>query len=65
MDPNRERKDAASEVGGKVLKRLKVAGIELSEYENIVASDVIDPADLTVSWEDVGGLDKTIEALKV
>ena len=65
MDPNRERKDAAEEMGNKVMKRLKVAGLELSEYENIVAADVIDPADLTVTWDDVGGLDKTIEALQV
>eukprot|EP00038_Savillea_parva_P013317 m.210164 g.210164 ORF g.210164 m.210164 type:complete len:369 (+) comp24890_c0_seq1:115-1221(+) len=64
MDPNRERKDAAEEMGNKVMKRLKVAGLELSEYENIVAADVIDPADLTVTWDDVGGLDKTIEALQ-
>lgn len=65
MDPNRGKKDAAQELGSKLMKRLEIAGVELSEYENMVAADVIDPADLKVSWADVGGLDKTIESLKV
>ena len=64
MDPSRERKDAAEQQGNKVLKRLALSGIELTEYENIVASDVIDAADLKTSWEDVGGLDVTIQTLQ-
>ena len=49
----------------KVLKRLEAKNIELTEYENIVAADVADPADLSTVWEDVGGLDTTIQTLKV
>mmetsp|Transcript_3390 Transcript_3390/g.8392 ORF Transcript_3390/g.8392 Transcript_3390/m.8392 type:complete len:362 (+) Transcript_3390:188-1273(+) len=64
MDPNRDKKDAASALGSKVLKRLQMAQVELGEYENMVAADVIDPADLSVSWDDIGGLDKTILALQ-
>eukprot|EP00040_Diaphanoeca_grandis_P012748 m.64537 g.64537 ORF g.64537 m.64537 type:complete len:357 (+) comp23443_c0_seq1:162-1232(+) len=64
FDPNKDRKDAAAAASSKLLQRLKDRNIELTDYEGMVAADVIDPADLTTTWESVGGLDKTIAVLQ-
>ena len=37
----------------------------LNEYENLVAADVVDPEDLRVGFDDVGGLDRTVQMLRV
>ena len=56
MEPNREKKDAAAARSGKVLARLARAEVELNEHEQLVCSDVVDPADLVTTFADVGGL---------
>ena len=46
------------------MQRLQRQHVELTEYEAVVAADVADPEDLTVSWADVGGLTQTVDVLK-
>ncbi|KAL9625723.1 MAG: hypothetical protein Q9160_000043 [Pyrenula sp. 1 TL-2023] len=38
--------------------------LELTQYESAVATDLISPDDIPVSFEDIGGLDDIIEELK-
>ncbi len=38
---------------------------QLSEYESMIAVNIVDPSELHVGWKDIGGLDSTIEVLKV
>jgi len=38
--------------------------LELSQYEQAIAMDVVAPEDIPVSFEDIGGLDDIIEELK-
>jgi len=37
--------------------RRKVSSLELNSYEAAIAEDVIDPADISTSFRDVGGID--------
>eukprot|EP00050_Salpingoeca_kvevrii_P022178 m.122395 g.122395 ORF g.122395 m.122395 type:complete len:447 (+) comp9626_c0_seq3:995-2335(+) len=63
-DPQSSRKAEGAVAGKRLMDRLARKGVKLSEYENMIACDVVDPADLTVGWEGVGGLEKTIATLK-
>ncbi|OAA68519.1 ATPase family aaa domain containing protein [Niveomyces insectorum RCEF 264] len=38
--------------------------MELNEYENIIALEVVPPEDIAVGFDDIGGLDDIIEELK-
>ena len=67
MDPAAGKKEKSAVLAAKLLERINKPGlakIELSEYENIIAADVVDPSDIKVGWGDIGGLDDTIELLK-
>lgn len=50
--------------GNKLLRRLG-KDVVLTEYETMVASDVVDPEDISVSWKDVGGLSSVVDTLQV
>ena len=38
--------------------------LQLSEYELCIASNLIDPASMSVTWQDIGGLDGTVQEIK-
>lgn len=42
----------------------RISDIELNEYESQVALDVVAPQDISVGFNDIGGLDDIIEELK-
>jgi SpoVK/Ycf46/Vps4 family AAA+-type ATPase len=63
LDPNRGRKKEALALSEALLKRLGKKA-QLSEYEQMVAVDVVDPDQVDVSWETVGGMADTIAKLK-
>lgn len=39
--------------------------LQLSEYELTVATDIVDPLTLPISWKDIGGLREVIDEIKV
>ena len=63
MDPSHKRSQEAKLAATKALRRLKASNVKLSEHETIIAADVADPSDLAETFDDVGGLDKTIQML--
>jgi len=42
----------------------KLRGQEFSDYELMIASHLVVPADITVSWADIAGLDSVIQELR-
>eukprot|EP00052_Salpingoeca_macrocollata_P008257 m.65596 g.65596 ORF g.65596 m.65596 type:complete len:354 (-) comp16503_c0_seq1:164-1225(-) len=63
LDPQWKKKEEASEKSKKVLLRLG-KDVKLDEYESVIAADVVDPDAIAEGWEDIGGLDNIVAALK-
>ncbi|XP_067673292.1 outer mitochondrial transmembrane helix translocase-like [Haliotis asinina] len=65
MDPTRKDKKEAQDRAQKMLKRLGVENVQkLSEYELCIASNLVDPLSIDISWEDIGGLDNLVKDIK-
>jgi hypothetical protein len=64
-DPTYQQKQKAQTKAKDMMSRLGISkSIQLNEYEIMIASHLVDPNHLKVSWADVAGLDDTIEQLK-
>ena len=64
LDPTRPD---AREVGRKkkeIERRLGRKDVETNQYEDVIALDVINPDHIEVTFDDIGGLEKTKEALQ-
>ncbi|KIJ54509.1 hypothetical protein M422DRAFT_200318 [Sphaerobolus stellatus SS14] len=59
-----EEKKKAKAKSGTVMKRLGRDKIQLNEYEQIIAAEVIHPDDITVKFSDIGGLESIISSLR-
>ena len=46
------------------MKSIGVQGTKLSEYELCIASNLVDPLSMVVSWNDIGGLEDCIEEIQ-
>ncbi|KAL5632689.1 hypothetical protein ACGC1H_005591 [Rhizoctonia solani] len=64
LDPQQEKRKVAKAKSAKVLDRLGVKELELTEYEEIIAAEVIHPSDIITGFEDIGGLDPIISSLR-
>lgn len=64
MDPTKKNRLAAQKQAQKLLKKIGIEGVKLSEYELTVAADIVDPLILPITWKDIGGLRETIEEIK-
>lgn len=64
MDPTKKNRLAAQKQAQKLLKKIGIDGVKLSEYELTVAADIVDPLILPITWKDIGGLRETIEEIK-
>jgi len=62
LDPQRDAKIAAKKRKRELQTRLGVA-LELNSYEEMLAGDVINPAELSVTLKDIGGLSAIVDAL--
>jgi SpoVK/Ycf46/Vps4 family AAA+-type ATPase len=62
MDPNHDKKEKAKLKSQSVLNRLG-KDLELSEHEQIIASEIIWPEDLKITFQDIGGLETMIDDL--
>jgi SpoVK/Ycf46/Vps4 family AAA+-type ATPase len=64
LNPNLKKKEEAKLKSENILKRMGISKLDLTEYEEIIASEIISPEDLTVGFKDLGGVSEVIEALK-
>ncbi|KAI9106116.1 P-loop containing nucleoside triphosphate hydrolase protein [Phlyctochytrium arcticum] len=64
MDPFKKKKDEARAKSSRVLGKLGIHDLKLSEHEEIIAAEVIYPEDIPVRFEDIGGLDHIVKSLK-
>ncbi|KAI2269132.1 mitochondrial dynamin GTPase Msp1 [Ophidiomyces ophidiicola] len=63
LDREEDSDDSSSSRKRKAHKSKKET-LELTQYEQAIAMDVVAPEDISVSFEDIGGLDDIIEELK-
>ncbi|KAJ9195031.1 hypothetical protein DTO166G4_4100 [Paecilomyces variotii] len=63
LDRTEESEDESPRRGGR-RRRQRKEDLELTQYEQAIAMDVVAPEDIPVSFEDIGGLDEIIEELK-
>lgn len=66
MDPNRQKRIDAKKQSDDKLQRLGVRGdtLQLNEYEEQIASELILPSQITVDFSSIGGLDAIIGSLQ-
>lgn len=69
IDPTSKSKRKAKLHAEELLKRLGKHGFyanvqNFNEYELIIASHLVVPSDIPISWEDIAGLDSIIQELK-
>ncbi|GAD94388.1 membrane-spanning ATPase, putative [Paecilomyces variotii No. 5] len=63
LDRTEDSDDESPRRGGR-RRRQRKEDLELTQYEQAIAMDVVAPEDIPVSFEDIGGLDEIIEELK-
>ncbi|XP_034548566.1 ATPase family AAA domain-containing protein 1-A [Notolabrus celidotus] len=64
MDPTAKQKSQAKKRAEQLMKRIGVEGVKLTEYEMNIASHLVDPQTMKVSWRDIAGLDEIIIELQ-
>ena len=61
----RKQKLAAKKQAEKLLASLGISKeIKLNEYEMLIASQLVEPRSITVSWKDVAGLENLVTELR-
>lgn len=63
LDPNREAGKKASERKKEIAKRFGRPRILTNPYEDVIACDVINPDDIDVTFDSIGGLEKVKQEL--
>ncbi|KAL9253908.1 Outer mitochondrial transmembrane helix translocase-like protein [Drosera capensis] len=63
LDPNREASKKALEQKKQIAKRLGRPLIQTNPYEDVIACDVINPDDIDVEFDSIGGLETIKQAL--
>ncbi|CAK9235761.1 unnamed protein product [Sphagnum jensenii] len=64
LDPNFAQSKKAAERKKEIAKRLGRPQVQTNTYEDIIACDVINPQDIDVTFDSVGGLDTIKQDLK-
>ncbi|KAM9821964.1 outer mitochondrial transmembrane helix translocase [Syngnathus typhle] len=64
MDPTAKQKSQAKKRAEQLMKTIGVEGVKLTEYEMNIASQLVDPQTMKVSWRDIAGLDEIINELQ-
>lgn len=64
MDPTTKQKNQAKKRAEQLMKRIGVEGVKLTEYEMNIASHLVDPQTMKVTWRDIAGLDEVINELQ-
>ncbi|KAM4616737.1 outer mitochondrial transmembrane helix translocase [Polymixia lowei] len=64
MDPTYKQKNQAKKKAEQLMKKIGVEGVKLTEYEMNIATHLVDPRTMKVSWRDIAGLDEVIYELQ-
>lgn len=65
LDPTQKQKKEAKKQAEDLMKKIGVdPSVKLSEYELSIASQLIVPSSLDVSWEDIGGLTEVCQEIR-
>ncbi|XP_068460522.1 outer mitochondrial transmembrane helix translocase isoform X2 [Clinocottus analis] len=64
MDPTSKQKSQAKKRAEQLMKRIGVEGVKLTEYEMNIASQLVDPQTIKVTWRDIAGLDEVVNELQ-
>lgn len=64
MDPTYKQKNQAKKRAELLMKKIGVEGVSLTEYEMNIASQLVDPQTMKVTWRDIAGLDEIVHELQ-
>uniref|UniRef100_A0A8C2KSY7 Outer mitochondrial transmembrane helix translocase n=1 Tax=Cyprinus carpio TaxID=7962 RepID=A0A8C2KSY7_CYPCA len=64
FDPTQKQKNQAKKRAEQLMKQIGVEGVSLTEYEMNIATHLVDPRSIKVTWRDVAGLDEIISELQ-
>lgn len=64
LDPTQSRKKEAQKKAQVLFNKLNISNLKLDEYEIQVASQLIDPSSINISWSDICGLDSVITKIR-
>ncbi|XP_036383839.1 ATPase family AAA domain-containing protein 1-A [Megalops cyprinoides] len=64
LDPTHKQKLQAKKRAEQLMKQIGVEGVKLTEYEMNIASHLVDPRGMKVTWRDIAGLDEVITELQ-
>lgn len=64
LDPQKASSSKAAKKGKDVLAGLALDNLELDEYEQALAGEIVPPASISVTFESIGGLDDIIASLR-
>ena len=65
LDPTKKQKMAAQKRAKQLLTDLGIpSDIKLSEYEMLIASQLVDPATVNIQFRDIAGLEDLVNELK-
>ena len=63
LDPNRASREAAAKKKKEIARRLGKPNISTNAYEDIIAGDVANPSEISTTFDSIGGLGDTKQAL--
>ncbi|KAI4891099.1 hypothetical protein NFI96_017974 [Prochilodus magdalenae] len=64
LDPTQKQKSEAKKRAERLMKQMGVEGVTLNEYEMNIATHLVDPRSMKVTWRDVAGLDDIITEMQ-
>ncbi|KAK7602246.1 hypothetical protein V9T40_009687 [Parthenolecanium corni] len=65
LDPTKTQKKRAKKRAQEQLSKIGIDGVpDLSDYELVIASHLVNPSDIPVSWTSIAGLKDTIQELR-
>jgi len=64
LDPTRKQKVESKKRAERIMSRIGVTGVKLTEYELAIAANLVDPTQVSVSWTDIAGLESVIQEMK-
>ncbi|KAL7836982.1 hypothetical protein AOLI_G00282660 [Acnodon oligacanthus] len=64
LDPTQKQKSQAKKRAERLMKQIGVEGVSLNEYEMNIATHLVDPRGMKVTWRDVAGLDDIITEMQ-